>query len=280
MILLIKLFVSKSCLDDLSDSESSLEDQILTNEDFAVPGPDRVRIQSTYDTDWRQKPPVPPRRGKHYNTSTGENDEIKSLRIEFCLVGPSIQALTYPPTIFLGRLFRLLWGEMPIWEVRQWSIDIDLYLPLCLHPVPLPTLTDHIKHQTLCAKPIIWLVRRSQVQAHPLYRLADKDELLKEILVDHKYNFVLLGDGRLVFARIPHIAPKCPYRLLTKHVGLAKRSSNVRFAGELKKADDNETLLLNNNSGTYRPDDKLVPIAVAYLQRLFPQISIGGIPRK
>lgn len=169
---------------------------------------------------------------------------------------------------------------MPIWEVRQSSIDINRYLPLCLHPVPLPTLVDHIKHQTLCAKPIIWLVRRSQLQAHPIHRFAEKKELLNEILVDHKYNFVLLGDGRLVFARVPHIAPKYPYRLLTKHVSLAKRSSNVRFAGELRKANDNQTLLLNNNSGTYRPDDNLVPEAVAYLQRLFPQIFIRGIPRK
>lgn len=172
---------------------------------------------------------------------------------------------------------------MPIWEVRQSSIDINHYLPVCLHPVPLPTLTDHIKHQTLCAKPIIWLVRRSQVKAHPIYRLADKEKLMDEIVIDHKYNFVLLGDGRLIFARIPHIAPKYPYRLLTKHVGLAKRSSNVRFAGELRKADDDDqqtTLLVNNNSGTYRPDDKLVPEAVAYLQRIFPQIFIRGIPRK
>lgn len=189
-------------------------------------------------------------------------------------------ALTYPPTIFLGRLFEILWGGLPIWEVRQTSIDIDLYLPDCLHPVPLPTLMDHIKHQTLCAKPIIWLVRRSQVQGHPIYRLSDKDELLKEIQIDHKYNFVLLGDGRLVFARIPHVAPKYPYRLLTKHVALAKRSSHVRFAGELRQGDDHQTLLINNNSGTYRPDDKLVPQAVAYFQQIFPHSSVRGIPRK
>jgi hypothetical protein len=173
-----------------------------------------------------------------------------------------------------------MWGELPIWEISQSSIDINDYLPICLHPIPLPTLADHIKHQILCAKPIVWLVRRSQVQAHPVYRTADKKRLIDELSTDQKYNFVLLGDGRLVFARIPHTTPKYPYRLLSKHVGLAKRSSNVRFAGEMRKADDGETLLINNNSGTYRPDDKMLPEAVAYFQRLFPQLLIRGIPRK
>jgi hypothetical protein len=66
---------------------------------------------------------------------------------------------------------------------------------------------------------------------------------------------------------------------LTKHVGLAKRSSNVRFAGEMRKNDDGKTLLINNNSGTYRPDDRMVPQAVAYFQQLFPNLLIRGISR-
>ena len=174
----------------------------------------------------------------------------------------------------------MLWGELPIWEIHQTSIDINDYFPLRLNPVPLPTLTDHIKHKTLCAKPIVWMVRRTQVQGRPVYRLSDKKQLINELVMDHKYNFVLLGDGRLVFARIPHIAPKYPYRLLSKHVGLAKRSSNVRFAGEMRRSDNGKTLFINNNSGTYRPDEKLIPVAEDYFQRLFPHISVRGISRK
>lgn len=220
---------------------------------------------SSYNTDWRQNPPIPPRRGKHYDAST---------------VGPDVRIAVYRPTRVFGRLLKTIWSELPIWELSQSSIDINEYLPICLHPVPLPTLSDHIKHQTLCAKPIIWLVRRSQVQAHPKYRNMNKKQLIDQLLPNHKYNFVLLGDGRVVFARIPHIVPKLPYRLLSKHVALAKRSSNVRFAGELKKTDDNETLLVNNNSGTYRPDDRMLPSAVSYLQTIFPHISVQGVPRK
>ncbi|CAF2508499.1 unnamed protein product [Rotaria sp. Silwood2] len=216
-----------------------------------------------YNTDWRQRPSIPPRRGKHY-------DNLK--------VGPPVTAYVYPPTIF-GRLLRVIWGENPFWEISQSSIDINDYLPICLHPSPLPTITDHIKHKTLCARPIIWIVRRSQVQAHPRYRSADKKRLIDELPMDQKYNFTLIGDGRLAFAKIPHTKLKYPYRLLSKHIALAKHSSDVRFAGEMKKTNNGETLLINNNSGTYRPDDKMVPSAVSYFQRLFPHLLVRGIPR-
>ena len=187
---------------------------------------------------------------------------------------------TYPPTFFFGRLLQSFLGKNPIWEISQSSVNIDDYLPISLQPTPLPTIGDHIKHKTLCAKPIVWMVRRTQVQGSPIYQSVDKERLFDEFLINHKYNFVLLGDGRLVFSRIPHSKLKYPYRLLSKHVGLAKRSSNVRFAGEIKKDDDGETLLINNASGTYRPDDKMVPDAVAYFQRIFPHLLIRGIPRK
>jgi hypothetical protein len=123
------------------------------------------------------------------------------------------------------------------------------------------------------------MVRRSQVQAHSITQSINRIQLINELPIDQKYNFVLLGDGRLVFGRIPHATLKYPYRLLTKHVGLAKRSSNVRFAGEMRKNDDGKTLLINNNSGTYRPDDRMVPQAVAYFQQLFPNLLIRGISR-
>lgn len=244
-------------------SHSSVDDFLQCPDEFAVPGPDRPKPM--YNSDWRQNPPISPRRGKHYNSS---------------VVGPYVRISVYRPTRFFGRLLKTIWNELPIWELAQTSIDINEYLPVCLHPVPLPTLIDHIKHQTLCAKPIIWLVRRSQVQAHPKCQIINKKQLINQLLPNHKYNFVLLGDGRLVFARIPHIVPKLPYRLLSKHVGLAKSSSNVRFAGELRISDDRETLFVNNDSGTYRPDDRMLPSAVAYLQKLFPQISLCGVPRK
>ncbi len=195
------------------------------------------------------------------------------------LVEPPITISVYPPTVCFGRLLTILWGRNPIWEICQSSIDVDDYLPIHLHPVPLPTLIDHLKHQTLCAKPIIWMVRRSQVQAHSITQSINRIQLINELPIDQKYNFVLLGDGRLVFGRIPHATLKYPYRLLTKHVGLAKRSSNVRFAGEMRKTDNGETLLINNNSGTYRPDDRMVPQAVAYFQQLFPNLLIREIPR-
>ncbi len=54
----------------------------------------------------------------------------------------------------------------------------------------------------------------------------------------------------------------------------------MRFAGEMRKSNNCEPLLINNNSGAYRSDDKILPEAVAYFQRLFPHLLIRGIARK
>jgi hypothetical protein len=87
-VVLVKSFVTNCCSTDLFDSKSSKRDQIKTGDDFAVPGPDRVKTyhllllhiknvvfstqpQPIYYTNWRQSPPIPPRRGRHYDISKG-----------------------------------------------------------------------------------------------------------------------------------------------------------------------------------------------------------------
>ncbi|CAF1213102.1 unnamed protein product [Adineta steineri] len=97
------------------------------------------------------------------------------------------------------------------------------------------------------------MVRRSQVQAHSITQSINKIRLIDELPINQKYNFVLLGNGSLVFGKILHRTLKYPYRLLS------------------------ETLLMNNNSGTYRPDDKMVPDGVAYFQRLFSHLLVREI---
>ena len=68
---------------------------------------------------------------------------------------------------------------------------------------------------------------------------------------DVKYNFVLLGDGRLVFVRIPKKKTDLSYRILSKHTVLVRYSSNARFAGEMRLVAHEHAMLVNNNSGTY-----------------------------
>ncbi|UJR24924.1 hypothetical protein I4U23_006288 [Adineta vaga] len=185
----------------------------------------------------------------------------------------------YPPTLFFGRLLNFFSDENPIWEICPTSIDINDYLPIRLNPTPLPTLSDHIKHQVLGTESNMYLVRRIQVQKYPIVRSNDKIHLIDELSIDQIYNFVLLGNGDLIFSQIPRGKYKYFYQLLTKHVTLARRSCDVRFAGEMRKFGDGEILLINNNSGTYRPNDRILPNAVAYFQRLFPHLLVREISR-
>lgn len=185
----------------------------------------------------------------------------------------------YPATLFFRRLEKIFGNDHSIKEICQTSIDINNYLPICLHPVLYPTLTDRIKHQICGANSMAHLVRRSQVQNQAIVRPSGKIRFMDDLATNRNYNFVLLGDGRLIFSQIPHEKYQYPCQLLTKHVVLAGCSHDVRFAGEMRKSDNGETLLINNSSGTYQPDDRMLPNAVAYFQRLFPHVLVRRVSR-
>ncbi|CAF1584104.1 unnamed protein product [Adineta ricciae] len=217
-----------------------------------------------YYTSWRQKPRIPPRRGKHYNMST---------------VGPPMTISVYPPTRVSKRLGKIFGNDHSIMEICQTSIDINTYLPICLRPVLYPALTDRIKHKICSANSVVHLLRRSQVQNQAVIRPNDKIQLIDDLSTNRNYNFVLLGDGRLIYSQVPHGKYQYPCQLLTKHVILAGCSHDVRFAGEMRKSDNGEMLLINNSSGTYQPDDRMLPNAAAYFQRLFPHVLVQRASR-
>ena len=187
----------------------------------------------------------------------------------------NLSLVVYQPTIILGRLCRSMLGENPLLEIRQNSIDIDQYLPRRLPTVSQSKLYNYLRHRSLLGKLLIWAIRRTQVQTQPVKPESAGEELLSHV----KYNFVLLGDGRLIFVRIPSRTKDYPYEMLSKHAVLARHSSNVRFAGEMCFITDEQTILVNNNSGTYQPTDEITASAVAYLQRMFPHLAIRGISR-
>ena len=187
----------------------------------------------------------------------------------------NLSLVVYQPTIIFGRLCRLLLGKNPFLEIRQSSIDIDRYLPRRLPTVSQSKLYNYLRHRSLLGKLLIWTIRRTQVQTQPVKPESDEEKLLSHV----KYNFVILGDGRLIFVRIPSRMKDYPYELLSKHAVLARHSSNVRFAGEMCFVPDEQTILVNNNSGTYQPTDEITASAVAYLQRVFPHLAVRGISR-
>ena len=186
-----------------------------------------------------------------------------------------LNILVYPPMIILGRVFQSMLGKNPLWEIRQASVDIDAYLPRSLPTISLSKLYNYLRHRSLLGKFFIWAIRRTQVQNHPVHEEFGLEELLAEV----KYNFVLLSGGRLIFVRVPARTRDYPYRLLSKHAVLARHSRNVRFAGEIRLVAQGQTMLVNNNSGTYQPPDEMTASAVAYLKRVFPHLVIRGITR-
>ena len=166
-------------------------------------------------------------------------------------------------------------GENPLLEIRQSSIDIDEYLPRRMATISSSKLYNYVRHRSFLGKFLIWFIRRTLVQTQSVQQESDRVELLPYV----KYNFVLLGDGRVVFIRITTRIKEYSYQLLSKHAVLARHSSNVRFAGEMCFVADEHTLLVNNNSGTYQPKDEIAACAVAYLQRVFPHLAVRVISR-
>ena len=189
---------------------------------------------------------------------------------------------TYRPTKICGRFFQTIIGENSLWEVSSVSINIEQYLPRPLSPVSPVSWNVYLKYHSPLSRYVCRKGRKIQVQDQCVVQSTDEQRgmiINYGLLKDWKYSFVLIGDGRLIFTRIPRTKLKIPYQLLSKHVVLAKRSSDVRFAGEMRIIDGEKTLLINNNSGTYQPEEQLIPSAVNFFQDLFPYLIVQSAHR-
>lgn len=188
----------------------------------------------------------------------------------------------YRPSRRAGRVLYSMMGENFIWEVSSSSLNIDDYLPTSLSIVSPKTLHDYLKHHTRLGRRFCRTVRRIQVRNEKEVFSDDEDGkiLIEEILKDGIYNFILMSDGRLIFTRIPEQRRKYNYRMLGKHATLSQHSSGVRFAGEMRIIDDQRTLMINNDSGTYQPTTEMIEGAMLFLHDLFPYLNVIGIERQ
>ena len=101
------------------------------------------------------------------------------------------------------------------------------------------------------------------------------------------FNVVVCGpevENRVSITRIDG-GKKAADWVLSKHVLISGYDPDVRFAGEIwaeryTAADGSEQtrLHINNNSGTYQPNDEQVKNAAAYLRELFPGVEIVAHP--
>ncbi|CAF4810865.1 unnamed protein product, partial [Rotaria magnacalcarata] len=191
----------------------------------------------------------------------------------------TLHKLTSP---YLSRIINTVYGEFSIFQLNISSNIIDMYLPDILSPLPASiTVTDRMKRYLLYLKSMVAALH-SQVnrEMRNLSSIVPEAEFFQQLLPEQtdmaRCNIVILGD-RIIFARIPQTY-RVTYYLLCKHIALADCSADVRFAGQLWR--DDESFLLNNDSGTYRPSIILVESAIALFKRLFPFLEIRGVSSK
>ncbi|CAF1308737.1 unnamed protein product [Adineta ricciae] len=173
-----------------------------------------------------------------------------------------------------GHFTEKLFDEYPIYEVKLPATTIDEYLPTKLPAFAAKSWKNMSKRHFFYSKPIVYATRcQISNDSEPLPSKLSLSNLLEDLLLENtskiRYNFVIIGDA-LIFARVPrhrHIS----YHLLCKHISLANRSTDVRFAGEFWR-DEESYFRLNNNSGTYRPSNGLLQSTI----KLFNAITSLG----
>lgn len=165
--------------------------------------------------------------------------------------------------------------------IHEYEIPAQLindYLPEPLKAFPSCTWRDHSK-RILCAVAIHVTAPICRHQHHDDLEApastSTSFQFLKPFLstsqANIRYNFVILGD-RLIFARLPS-QQQTVYYLLTKHMSLANKSTDVRFAGEMW-CDECGRWRINNSSGTYRPSDKMLECMIQLFGKLNPTSNI------
>ncbi|CAF4051724.1 unnamed protein product, partial [Rotaria sordida] len=177
-----------------------------------------------------------------------------------------------------GQFTQSIFDEYSIYTFNISSDIIERYLPNKLDAFVSRTLINLAKNYFFYSKPIIF-ASRSQLSSNveQLSDLISLKDFLEDLLSKNdstlRYNFVIT-DNCLIFSRIPRMH-HITYHLLCKHITLSNRSTNVRFAGEFWRDDDGQ-FRLNNNSGTYRPSDRLIRQAVKIFNHFIPELKFQG----
>lgn len=179
---------------------------------------------------------------------------------------------------FIGTILRQIWGAHTLFEASQDRVDVNGYLTRTLNafPQPKPNFVTRLKKRVLFSKPVIWLIRRllapkyfdignrSEAQLYDMLRTDSPD-------APNKYNLVITR-ARMIIARIS-IGAKIIDWILSKHVLMSGYDKDVVFAGEVWK-DADGIIHVSRNSGTYQPDEEMHDLAVAYVQAVFPNLTV------
>jgi len=178
----------------------------------------------------------------------------------------------------LGTLFRQLWGTHAFFEAEQDRVDPSAYLTTTLKafPQPNPSLATRLKKWILFSRPVVrvlhWMLAakyidigpRSECQVYDMLRTNSESS-------SNKYNLIITR-RKITIARINVLAKLVDW-VLSKHVLMSGYASDVIFAGEIWK-DALGVIHVSRNSGTYRPTEEQLDLAVAFLRAVFPHLTV------
>lgn len=268
--------------DLLNTTEQSLE-EFFETVDTAVVGTRLRHSRRNSDTEENQR-----ERGEAAKAIINEEKKrLSEMERELIIDGEQPRReMTVSVPSFLGNMVAKLWGRHTIYEVnlsdKQELIRsaFDELSPLSAFPEQNPSLATRLKRDLFFSQLSINFLRR-----HMMGR-ADTINLYAQDLFKHlqstkgaRLNYVLLDD-KVVMAKVyanegtnDHHTKAADWAL-SKHALLASRQ-NVRCSGEIWYDESTKSFKMNKDSGTYKPENQHLTIAVNLANHIFESKRFG-----
>jgi len=190
----------------------------------------------------------------------------------------------------LGALLRRLWGAHGLYRIKlPEGFSIDEFLPakLVAFPQENPSWATWFKKKVIFAPSVVSWIHSHMAAAYKPCRQVG-EQFLCDLLpvydnqgLKNRFNMVITGE-HIILAKL-EVGNATVDWTLGKHAVVSGYSQDVRFAGELRKEErvlpDGSTtsyIVIDGNSGTYRPDRDQLLAAVNMISALFPHLDIVG----
>jgi hypothetical protein len=184
-----------------------------------------------------------------------------------------------------GAIIRKIWGSHTLFKVipNREKIDINNYLPqtLIAFPQQNPDLFTRIKKTFLFSRPVVLTIRKQMASLWDDHGNFSSSSLASMMSINtnnqpHLYNIVITGHHLIGMYNNQFLNSKLVDWLLSKHVLISGYDDDVRFAGEIwmEHQANGAIMHLNNNSGTYQPDDQHLAKAAQFLSDALPGLNV------
>eukprot|EP01124_Arcella_intermedia_P021289 TRINITY_DN2949_c0_g1_i1.p1 TRINITY_DN2949_c0_g1~~TRINITY_DN2949_c0_g1_i1.p1 ORF type:complete len:805 (+),score=231.12 TRINITY_DN2949_c0_g1_i1:290-2416(+) len=194
----------------------------------------------------------------------------------------NVYAVEVSETSSLGAFFRKIWGTHVIAKIQvganpKFSPFLEENLPQCLKEFDRPSLDffTKVKKNLLFSQSVVDLIRSHLTQNFDRYDNFTQQNLVNLLVPEvdgneMKYNFVVTSRELIIISNSVRIG--FVDWILSKHVLISGYSHDVRFAGEVWM-DEEHSLHINANSGTYRPTEEQLDRVVELASLLFPDLK-------